>query len=71
VKILVAPCAYKGTLQASDLARAIAQGLNDGLEQQSLKAETEPKVEIKLAPVADGGDDTIACLHLARGGDFL
>lgn len=73
MKILVAPCAYKGTLQASDLAKAIAQGLKDGLEQQSHNAETEagPKVEIELAPVADGGDDTIACLHLARGGDFV
>lgn len=73
MKILVAPCAYKGTLPASDLARAIAQGIKDGLEQKYLKAEAETgsKVEIELAPVADGGDDTIACLHLACGGDFV
>ncbi len=61
MKILVAPCAYKGTLQAPDLAKAIARGLRSNSRE----------LEIVLAPVADGGDDTIACLQLALGGDFV
>lgn len=65
VKILVAPCAYKGTLQASDLAKAIAQGLKQGVNTKTRE------LEIELAPVADGGDDTIACLQLALGGNFV
>ena len=67
MRILVAPCAYKGTLPASDLAKAIARGLKDGLELRTASAEAQ----IELAPVADGGDDTIACLHLACGGDLV
>ncbi len=62
MKILIAPCSYKGSIAASALATAIEAGINSqnpGLNQ------------IKLAPVADGGDDTLACLQLAAGGDLV
>jgi glycerate 2-kinase len=58
VNILVAPCAYKGSIQASTLAQAIDRGL--GLAGQ-----------VELLPMADGGDDTLCCLKLSIGGDFV
>ncbi|MBP9091000.1 glycerate kinase [bacterium] len=73
MRILVAPCAYKGTLQASDLAKAIAQGITQVFEQETEQENrsNSRELEIELAPVADGGDDTISCLQLALGGDFV
>jgi len=63
VKILVAPCAYKGTIEASHLAQAIAQGIKE--------SQPSDNIEIALAPVADGGDDTLACLQLSIPGDLV
>jgi glycerate kinase len=73
VRILVSPCAYKGTLQASDLAQAIAQGITQVFERETEQVDSLNfrKLEIELAPVADGGDDTISCLHLSLGGNFV
>ncbi len=62
MKILIAPCAYKGTIAASTLATAIEVGIN---------GQTPGLNQIELAPVADGGDDTLACLQLAAGGELV
>ncbi len=72
MRILVAPCAYKGTLHASDLAKAIAQGIKQEFEQEIEQEDSLNfrELVIELAPVADGGDDTISCLQLSLGGNF-
>lgn len=57
MKILVAPSAYKGTIQASCLARAVAEGLNNH--------------DVLMAPMADGGDDTLSCLSLCFPSEFV
>lgn len=59
MKFLLAPCAYKGTISAPQLAQIMAQVLEgSGHEAQML-------------PIADGGDDTLSCLHSALGGKFV
>src|SRR4051794_9732132 len=58
MKILVAPNALKGSVDASSAAAAIAAGLRKGL----------PEAEIVLLPIADGGDGTAAVLALGTGG---
>jgi glycerate 2-kinase len=60
VRILVAPCAYKGTIGCSALAKAIARGI----------AMELPDAQLDLLPVADGGDGTIDALHQAVGGEL-
>jgi len=65
VKILVAPCAYKGTIAASEMAIVIAAGIREAALTHDWQCE------IKLSPVADGGDDTLACLQLASGGELV
>lgn len=59
MKILVAPCSYKGTISAPDLAAAISQGA------------TEKGHETEVLPFADGGDDTLNCLAGVLGGNFI
>jgi len=60
LKILIAPTAFKGTLSPTKVAEAIEAGVNNsGIDCQ-----------IELAPVADGGDGTLECLHFALGGKF-
>ncbi|HEY9676569.1 MAG TPA: glycerate kinase [Drouetiella sp.] len=53
LKVLVSPCAYKGTLSAWELCVAIAEGIRDAL----------PDAEIIPAPIADGGDGTLDALY--------
>lgn len=57
-KILVAPSAYKGTLDADQVAQAIALGVRS----------VKPQAQIVLAPIADGGDGTLASIHTGVGG---
>jgi glycerate kinase len=59
-KILVAPSAYKGTLDADQLAQAIASGVRS----------VQPETLIVCAPIADGGDGTLAAIHAGAGGTF-
>ncbi len=59
MRILVCPCSYKGTISALELAQAIAEVL------------AEKGHSSELAPFADGGDDTLACLQQVRGGEFV
>jgi glycerate kinase len=60
VKILIAPNALKGSLDAFDAARAIAEGL----------ARAMPRATLVELPVADGGDGTAKVLVQARGGEM-
>ncbi len=56
--IVVAPAAFKGALSAADAARAIAAGIQ-------LAATGS---EVRLVPVADGGEGTLEALVAAREG---
>lgn len=68
MKILVAPSAYKGTLEASRIAASIRTGL---LQNASLQNKFGvSNLEIDLAPIADGGDDTLTCISL-HGGELI
>lgn len=58
MRILVAPQELKGTLTASEAARAIARGLKAG----------DPSLELDVAPIADGGPGTLEVLVAAREG---
>ncbi len=58
MKFLIAPSAYKGSLSASQLAHAIASGIQ----------RRNPHALVDLVPIADGGDGTIEALRTALGG---
>ncbi|HYU63139.1 MAG TPA: glycerate kinase [Verrucomicrobiae bacterium] len=60
-KVLVAPNAFKGTLTASQAARAIARGVHEAF----------PDAEVVEVPVADGGDGTVEALVSANHGEYL
>ncbi len=60
MKILVAPCAYKGTISCSVVAQSIARAIK--LEQ--------PGAQVDLVPIADGGDGTIEALYSTVGGEL-
>ncbi|HEX9297786.1 MAG TPA: glycerate kinase [Polyangiaceae bacterium] len=61
MKILIAPNAFKGSLDAFEVADAIAEGLAKGLA----------RADMILMPIADGGDGTLAVLLAALGGEAL
>src|SRR6266550_1314080 len=61
MKVVVAPNAFKGTLTASQAARAIARGVR----------EVFPDAEVVEVPVADGGDGTVEALVTANRGEYL
>src|SRR5437660_12455565 len=61
MKVVVAPNAFKGTLTASQAARAIARGVR----------EVFPDAEVVEVPVADGGDGTVEALVTANRGESL
>jgi glycerate kinase len=60
MRILVAPAAYKGTINCLDLARSISRGI----------ALQQPDAEIDILPIGDGGDGTIEALVQAIGGEL-
>lgn len=47
--VLIAPDKFKGSLTAPEVAEAVAAGLR----------RVRPDVQVRLAPVADGGDGTV------------
>ena len=59
VRVLVAPDKFKGTLDAREVARAIARGLQGTL----------PGVEVVERPMGDGGEGTASVLVEALGGN--
>ncbi len=61
MKIVIAPDSYKGSIYASDAARAMAEGVRRVL----------PDAEVVLVPVADGGDGTLETLVETSGGRII
>jgi glycerate kinase len=59
MKIVVAPNALKGTLSASEAARAIAEGI----------CRSAPRAHVVQCPIADGGDGTREILVQALHGE--
>lgn len=59
LKIVIAPQAFKGCASAHVIASTIAAGVHRAF----------PNAQLVLAPVADGGDDTLEILLAAKGGE--
>jgi glycerate kinase len=59
VRVVIAPDKFKGTLDASEVARALAEGWR----------RADRGAEIEEMPVADGGDGTLEALVTGLGGD--
>jgi glycerate kinase len=60
LRILLAPDKFKGTLDAASVADAMASGARDAF----------PDVELRIQPLADGGEGSLECVAAARGGSF-
>ena len=58
MKVLIAPCAYKGSYSCTELADAIALGV----------MKHYPVAEADILPIADGGDGTINAFYRSIGG---
>jgi len=58
MRVIIAPDSFKGSITASDAARAIAEGWLDG----------RPGDEVMLRPMADGGEGTVAAFETAVAG---
>lgn len=58
MKIVCAPQSFKGSISASGVANAMADGIR----------KVDPDAEIILVPVADGGDGTLETLVESTGG---
>lgn len=61
MKVLIAPNAFKGTLNAAAAADAMAEGV----------ARAFPDAQVVKAPVADGGDGTLDVLVRSTGGRLV
>jgi glycerate kinase len=61
MKIILAPQALKGSLDAAAVGAAMAEGVRIAL----------PDAEIAIIPVADGGEGTVRTLVAATGGQLL
>src|SRR5690348_2396925 len=61
MKIILAPQALKGSLDAEAVGAAMAEGVRIAL----------PDAEIAIIPVADGGEGTVRALVAATGGQLL
>jgi glycerate kinase len=61
MKILIAPDKFKGTLNAREVAQNIAKGLRDVM----------PDADIKIVPMADGGEGTAEAICSARDCSWL
>src|SRR5882724_2685041 len=61
MKIVIAPDKFKGCLTASQAADAIAAGVR----------RADPKIEIDICPMADGGEGTVSALVAATGGRIV
>jgi glycerate kinase len=57
-RIVVAPDSFKGSISATDAARAIARGV----------ARVAPRAIVDLCPLADGGEGTLDALLAAKAG---
>jgi len=59
-KIVIAPASFKGTLTAAEAARAMADGVRRAV----------PAAELRLLPMADGGEGTLDAMLSARAGEM-
>jgi len=59
MRVLIAPCSFKGSLTAREASRRIASGLR----------AASPKLETIECPLADGGEGTLEVLLEALGGE--
>ncbi len=57
MRVLIAPDSYKGTLTSVEVARALGDGWR----------RARPEDEIRLAPLADGGEGTLVAIEAAGG----
>lgn len=57
LRVLVAPDSFKGSLTSVEVARAIVAGWN----------RARPADEVRLAPLADGGEGTLVAIEAAGG----
>ena len=60
MKVVIAPNSFKGSLSATQAARAIATGVHQAM----------PDAQVVEVPVADGGDGTVEALVTAHAGMF-
>ena len=60
MKIIVAPNSFKGSLSATQAAKAIARGVR----------EVVPDAEVVEIPIADGGEGTVEALVSAHRGTY-
>lgn len=60
MKVVIAPNSFKGSLSATQAARAIATGVHQAM----------PDAQVVEVPVADGGDGTVEALVTAHAGRF-
>ncbi|MHB8926479.1 MAG: glycerate kinase family protein [Bacillota bacterium] len=58
LKVIAAPNSFKGSLNATSVAEAIAEGVR----------RVDPEAECRLIPLADGGDGTVRAFLAAMGG---
>jgi glycerate 2-kinase len=58
MKIICAPDSFKESISAADAARSMAAGVK----------RADPRAEVDVCPVADGGEGTLEALVEARGG---
>ena len=58
MRVLIAPDKFKGSLTATEVADAVADGVRD----------VDPLASVDLCPLADGGDGTADLLLRAKGG---
>ncbi|BAS28645.1 glycerate kinase [Limnochorda pilosa] len=61
MRVVIAPDSFKGSLDAADVAAALARGI----------ARAWPGAEVVSLPVADGGEGWVDTLVHASGGSFL
>lgn len=60
MKVVIAPQAFKGSISALDVAKAMGEGVR----------RVVPDAEIAIVPVADGGDGTLETLVEGSGGNI-
>jgi glycerate kinase len=60
LKIIVAPNSFKGSISATQAAKAITRGVHDAF----------PQAEVVEIPVADGGEGTVEALVTAHHGTY-
>ena len=60
LRVLIAPDSFKGSLSSVDVARALAEGW----------ARARPRDELVLAPLADGGEGTLAAIAESGGWEW-